>query len=294
VDRAGAVTAVDSAWRGNFGALALAPDGTRLAVSATSTDGQQIWVKQLPTGPLSRLTFGGSANQRPVWVPDGRRIAFTSDRSGGRRNAFVQRFDGSAEAESLLATPRQVDEVTWAPDGRTVVLRTGTGGSRTRDIMALTPGVDSAPRPLVAGAFDEFGADVAPDSRWFAYVSNESGRNEVYVRRMDDPGAGRVQVSVNGGEEPKWAHNGRELFFRTRRGEMMVADVSLGTSFSARPPHALFIAPNMAADQNHRGYDVAQDDRRFVMVNRAMNDISELVLVLNWFTELRARTGSRR
>jgi len=292
VDRAGRVTPVDSGWRGNFGAAVLSPDGARLALSVVSGDGEQIWVKQLPAGPLTRLTFGSTTNVRPVWTPDGRRIVFTSSRTGGRRNAWVQRFDGSADAESLVAHPRQVDEVTWTPDGRTLVFRTGSGGSRTRDLYALTPGIDTAPRVLVTGAFDEFGADVSPDGRWFAYVSNESGRNEVWVRRLDDPGAGRTQVSVDGGEEPRWAHSGRELFFRTRRGEVLVADVTAGAAFAARPPRVLFSLPNMATDPNHRAYDVTRDDRRFVMVNRAVNEISELVLVLNWFGELRARTAA--
>ena len=290
LDRSGRMSPVDSVWRGNFGTLALSPDGTRLAITVTSSDGEQIWVKQLPSGPLSRLTFGGSANVRPVWTPDGRRIAFVSNRAGGRRNVFVQRFDGSAEAESLFAHSRQVDEVAWTGDGRTVAVRIGSGGSRTRDIMAMTPGSDTGPRPLVSGAFDEFAADIAPGGRWFAYVSNESGRNEVYVRQLDDPGAGRTQVSVDGGEEPRWAHSGRELFFRTRRGEMMVADVSAGATFSARPPRVLFTAPNVATDPNHRAYDITRDDRRFVMVNRAVNEISELVLVLNWLDELHGRS----
>ena len=289
VDRTGRMTPVDSAWRGKFGTLALSPDGARLAVSVTSSDGEQVWVKQLPTGPLTRLTFGGAAN-RPAWAPDSRRVAFLSSRAGGRRRAFIQRFDGSAEAESLFAHARQVDEVTMTHDGRTAIFRLGSGGSRTRDIVAFTAGVDTVPRALVSGVFDEFGADVAPGDRWFAYVSNESGRSEVYVRRLDDPGAGRTQVSVDGGEEPRWAHSGRELFFRTRRGEMLVADVTIGATFSARPPRVLFTASNTATDPNHRAYDLTRDDRRFVMVNRAVNEIGELVLVLNWFDELRGRS----
>jgi Tol biopolymer transport system component len=172
------------------------------------------------------------------------------------------------------------------------VFRTGSSGSRTRDIFAFATGADSAPRALVSSVFDEFGADVSPDGRWFVYVSNESGRNEVYVRRLDDPGAGRTQVSVDGGEEPRWAHNGRELFFRTRRGDMLATDVTLGATFRAGSPRVLFNLPNMATDPNHTAYDVARDDGRFVMINRSVNEVSELVLVLNWFEELRARTSA--
>jgi len=133
--------------------------------------------------------------------------------------------------------------------------------------------------------FDEFGVDISPDGKWIAYVSDESGRNEVYVRQFADPGAGRVPVSVDGADEPLWAHNGRELFFRSRRGEVMVSEVSLGTSLAAGQPRALSTAPNMATDPNHRAYDISRDDQRFVMINRSMNEISEVVLVLNWYQD---------
>jgi len=290
VDRTGHATPVDSVWRGNFTDIALSPDGTRLAVSSPGADGEQIWVKQLPAGPLSRLTFGGPTNTRPVWTPDGRRIAFISSR-GGKRNAWIQRADGSAEADSLLAHPTQVDEVAFTPDGRRAVVRYGSGGDNgNRNLFLLVPGDTAAPTPLVAGRFEEFGADVSPDGRWFAYASNESGRNEVYVRRLDDPGAGKTQVSIDGAVEPRWAHNGHELFFRSSRGEMLSADVTLGEAFSARPPRVLFSTANMVWDFNHRAYDVTADDQRFVMIVNTMNDIGELVLVTNWFTELRART----
>jgi serine/threonine-protein kinase len=294
VDRSGQVAPVDSLWRGNFTNVALSPDGTRLAVASPGVDGEQIWVKQLPAGPVSRVTFGGSTNTRPEWTPDGRRIAFISSRSG-RRNAWIQRADGSAEAESLLAHPAQVDEVAFAPDGRRAVVRLGSGGTDgNRNLFLLVPGDTAAPGLLVASAFEEFGPSVSPDGRWFAYVSTESGRGEVYVRRLDDPGAGKTQVSIDGASEARWAHNGRELFFRSNRGEMMVADVTLGDTFSARPPRTLFSTANMAQDLNHNAFDVTPDDRRFVMINNTMNDIGELVLVLNWFTELRERTKGGR
>ncbi|HEX5818167.1 MAG TPA: hypothetical protein VFY20_04775, partial [Gemmatimonadales bacterium] len=294
VDRTGRVTPVDSMWRGNFTNVALSPDGTRLAIASPGIEGEQTWVKQLPAGPVSRLSFGGATNTRPSWTPDGRRIAFISSRSG-KRNAWIQRADGSADAESLLAHPSQVDEVAWTPDGRRAIVRFGSGGvDGNRNLFLLVPGAAAAPTPLVAGRFEEFGADISPDGRWFAYVSNESGRNEVYVRLLDDPGAGKSQVSIDGGAEPRWAHSGRELFFRSNRGEMMVADVTLGAAFSARPPRVLFSTANMIQDLNHRGYDITRDDQRFVMINNTLNDVGELVLVLNWFTELRARaTGGK-
>jgi serine/threonine-protein kinase len=289
VDREGGVTAVDSTWRGNFNTVALSPDGSQIAVSVIAQEGEHIWIKRLPGGPLSRLTLGGTGNSRPTWTHDGRRVAFVSNRAGNGRQLYVQRSDGSADADSLMADAREVDQVVWTSDGRTFVYRTGSsGGAGTRDLYALTVG-DSAPRALVSGPADEFAPDISPDGRWFVYVSNESGRNEVFVRRLDDPGAGRTQVSSEGGNEPRWAHNGRELFFRSSRGEMMVADVTLGSTFTARPPRVLFDLPNMGTDPFHRGYDVSLDDRRFLMINTAANDVTELVLVVNWLAELEQR-----
>ena len=113
------------------------------------------------------------------------------------------------------------------------------------------------------------------------------------MRRLDDPGAGRTQVSVDGGEEPRWAHSGRELFFRSGRGDMMVADVTLGPEFTVRKPRLLFMLPTAATDLNHRGYDITADDRRFVMITTPPNSISDLVLVTNWYTEVRARSAGK-
>jgi eukaryotic-like serine/threonine-protein kinase len=286
VDRTGRQTPVDTAWRGQFDAVALSPDDSRLAVSVLGSDGSQTWVKPLPAGPVSRLTFGTSGNERPAWTPDGRSVAFISAPGGAARTGRIQRADGSADAELLATDPRGVEEVEWAPDGRRFVLRLG-GTSGARNLVLATLG-DSVRRPLVSGPADEFAPAISPDGRWFAYCTNESGRSEVFVRLLDDPGAGRTQVSLNGGQEPRWARSGKELFYRTRSGEIMAAEVTLGATFSARPPRALFVAPNMATDPFHHAYAVGRDGR-FLMINQSANENGELVMVFNWFDELRGR-----
>jgi len=286
VDRTGKQTPADSAWRGQFSDFALSPDNSRLAISVLGSDGEQVWVKQLPSGPLSRLTFGGGAASRPVWTPDGRRVTFISSQAGGVRQAWMQRSDGSADAELLLKTGRSVEEVDWMPDGKHFLARLGstTGG---RDIVLVSAG-DTTQRLLVSGPGDEFAPAVSPDGRWFAYASSESGRSEIFVRPVGDPGASRAQVSSRGGEEPRWAPSGKELYYRTRAGEMMAAEVTLGTSFSARPPRVLFVIPNAVTDNLHHAYDVSRDGR-FLMVNQAANEGGELVMVFNWFDEMKGR-----
>ncbi len=213
-------------------------------------------------------------------------MAFVSAREGTLRQLWIQRADGSAAAELLAADARSVEEVEWMPGGERFLLRTGST-NRSRDLYVGTVG-DSGRQVLLSGPSDEFAPAVSPDGRWFAYVSNESGRSEVFVRLLDDPGAGRTQVSVDGGDEPRWAHSGEELFYRTRRGEMMAAEVTLGATFSAQPPRVLFVAPNFVNDFYHHAYDVSQDGR-FLMINQAASDNTELVMVFNWFEELLGR-----
>jgi hypothetical protein len=286
VDRTGQRTPLDSAWLGQFSGLALSRDESHLAVAVLGSDGEQIWVKRLPNSPLSRLTFQGSGSSRPAWTPDGRRVTFISAPVGGVRRAWIQRADGSAEAEPLLNVGRSVEEVEWMPDGRHFLARLGstTGG---RDIVLAAEG-DTTEQVLVSGRYDEFAPAVSPDGRWFAYVTNESGRNEVFVRLVDDPGAGRTQVSLNGGEEPRWAPSGKELYYRTRGGEMMAVEVTLGATFSARPPRVLFAIPNGGADNFHAAY-AASRDGRFLMINQAASGDGELVMVFNWFDEMKGR-----
>jgi serine/threonine-protein kinase len=288
VDRAGRMTPVDSSWRGQYSAVALSPDGTRAAVAQISTEGEQIWVKTLPTGPLTRLTFGAYANSRPAWHPNGRQISFIRA-AANQRGVWWMRADGSTPAESLWVHPRTVDEITWAPDGRSAAVRLSSGGTRTRDIFAVTPGGDTTMRPIAVSAPDEFSPTISPNGRWIAYVSLESGRPEVFVRRYDAPDAGRTQVSVDGGEEPKFAHNGRELFYRSGRGDMLVSEYEPGDTFRVRSRRVLWTLPNLTADQYHAAYDISRDDQRFLVINRALSEVPEVILVLNWFEELRRR-----
>jgi serine/threonine-protein kinase len=287
VDRQGNATPVDPNWQGDFENLVLSPDGTRLAVALTSSEGTHIWVKQLDTGPLVRLTFEGTSNNRPAWSHDGRSVTFITNRDN-RRSLWTVRADGSARAGLLLAEGT-VNEGAWSRDGTWIVFRQGATGTRTRDIRAIRPAQDSASRLIVGAVFDEYGPALSPDSRWIAYVSNESGREEVYVRPFPDADRAKWQVSVNGGAEPRWAHSGRELFYRTPRGELVVRAVGGSEAFEMEPPEILFDASAYAGDNYHAVYDLTPDDSMFVMIgsNEAIRE--DLILVYNWIEELKAK-----
>jgi serine/threonine-protein kinase len=282
---------VDSTWRGDFSSMALSPDGSLLAVSLYAGAGDEsIWVKRLDAGPLTRLTFEGSNNYRPAWAPDGRSIAFISNRSG-EYQAWIKRADGSAAAQLLLEDERQIDEVVWSRDGRWLVYRTGSGGTNTRDIQAIRPGVDSVPQLVAGSPFDEYSPAVSPDGRWVAYVSTESGRPEVYVRPFPDADRAKWQVSVDGASEPVWSQGGGRLFFRTRRGDIAAVEIGAGAGFQAGAPQLLFSSVSTEGESYHQTYDITADGRRLIMLRQEKSAETNVVLVLNWTEELKERTG---
>ncbi|MBI1968247.1 MAG: PD40 domain-containing protein, partial [Gemmatimonadetes bacterium] len=133
---------------------------------------------------------------------------------------------------------------------------------------------------------------LSPDGRYLIYTSTESGRPEVYVRPFPNTGAARWQVSTAGGTEPRWAHSGREIFYRSGNGDLVVAAVTTTPTFSVGRQQSLFSAISFAALVLHQAYDVSPDDRRFIMLRtEAADQSTELILVQNWFTDLKGKAG---
>jgi Tol biopolymer transport system component len=303
VDREGGTTTIEPGWTltpsGESGPV-LSPDGSRLAISVRGPDGVHLWIKEIG-GPFQRLTFEGAGstsfwgNARPTWTRNGQAVTFVSDR-GENRDLYVKRADGSAGAEVLLDDVRTVDEGSYSPDGGWLVYRLGdTDGDR--DLYAIRPGVDSVATPLVAATgFDETAAALSPDGQWLAYVSNESGRSEVYVRSFPNVAETKRQISIEGGAEPVWAHSGRELFYKNAARELVAATVRTDPSFAVVEREPLFTLPLGASYYAfHSQYDISQDDERFIMFRtpgaaEAAN-VSELVVVENFFEELKAKVG---
>ena len=236
IDRSGGTTQVDSTWTfrhslsNNNAGWALSPDGRRLAIGLFTSSGDDIWIKALPMGPLSRLTFDSTFEERPRWSPDGKFVTYIVD------GAFALRqrpADGTGREETLLTTKAPLLEGFWSWDGQWLVVRTGggAGGVGQRNIIALRPGVDSAPTELLAtSGFDESAPALSPDGKWLAYASDETGRTEVYIRPFPNVDDGKWQVSSNGGQAPLWAHSGRELFYVDAERNMMVAPMPTGPS----------------------------------------------------------------
>ena len=277
--RTGQATPVDEGWTfdsGNAGnpnnaggnpAWSLSPDGTRLALRATTDGNQDIWIKELDDGPYSRLTFDESDDWSPRWTPDGATVTFVSIRAGDR-DVYTKRADGTGQSELLYDHPTRITEASWDPTGEWLLLRGGAAGAaaNTRDIMALRPGVDSVARPVLAEEYDEQEPVVSPDGRWLAYVSNETGDDEVYVRPFPDVDSGRWQVSTNGGIMPVWAHSGNELFFMDNENGLVAAQVSADSGFQVGQKDVLFtIPPAFYTSPANTLYSVTPDDQRFLM-----------------------------
>ena len=250
------------------------PDGRRLAI----TVGTDIWLLDRFQGTLTRLSFDSSAS-RPVWSRDGRQVAYVRE-IGVVADLRRMIADGSSPAESLLTLPGiGLWEVLFAPGGRSLVVRTAV----PRDILLLALDSASPPSPLLKSLADEVAPAVSPDGRWMAYVSNESGRAEVYVRSFPGMQA-RTQISLDGGTEPVWSPTGNELFYRSGPA-LLAAEVRAGSTFEIVHRVPLFASADFAADQTHAVYDVAPDGRHFVMV-RNLGGTSHLKITLNLFQNL--------
>jgi serine/threonine-protein kinase len=289
VDTLGRVTPIITQPQA-FDHLRFSPDGARIALSIESASGSQIWIYELASRTLTRLTRDGFANQRPEWSPDGTRVLFRSAQMG-RSLIWWQPADGSASAE-LLLTPRSADnvwEAVFAPDGHTLVYRYGTLGDAVLWRWSLDR--QQPPTRLDLPGGTNWGPRFSPDGRWLAYSSDESGVRQVYVRPASWSGP-RVQISDNGGDTPVWSRDGRRLFYVDAQdnARLMMATIAPGTTLRLidRKP----FADGYYFSTGHASYDVAPDDRHLLLLKPAGGD-AEVVVALNWREELRERTEAR-
>ena len=259
------------------------PDGLRIAYATMGRE-SQVYVYDLVRGTNSRLTGEGIAI-RPIWAPDGKRLLFGWKRSLAF-SLFWQPYDGSSPMERLTSSEYEQWPGSWSSDGKTVALveaHPDTGSD-----IAVLDVPSRRVTPFLNSEFDEAYPEFSPDGRWIAYTSDESERSEVYVRAFPGPGM-KQQVSSEGGYEPLWARNGKQLFYR-RQDKIWVVDVRTDGGFAMSKPRLLFEKPGYGSGSPIRAYDLSLDSERFLMVkteNRKPTPVTEMVLVQNWFEELK-------
>jgi serine/threonine-protein kinase len=270
----------------------LSPDGQRIGLDLIDNDDRDIWVFDLRRSTLERFTHDAAGNPIVAWSPDGRYVAFGSDRFGVT-NLFRRAADGSGESERLLTSPDTQMPISYAPDGHLLFSQAVRGQQRDIYMLSLDDG-ERRSTPLVATAANELTAEVSPDGRWLAYDSDEAGQFEVYVRAYPNTHeGGRWQISSGGGRQPLWSHDGGELFYRDFEGALLSVAVTLTPTFAPGPVATVLSGARYAgggARGGGRTYDVASDDSRFIMMKEqprgSANDGERLVVVLDWFAEL--------
>jgi Tol biopolymer transport system component len=238
-----------------------------------------IWIYDLTRNAWEQLT-AGARDFAPVWSPDGRRIAFSSNRNGDV-NLFLVPADRSAAPEQLTRTNTWPYPLSWSPDGRGLLVEESPPKTGAQ-LSELSLDGERTLRPLLPAPFRADAARLSSDGRWMAYQSDEAGRPEVYVMRYPAPG-GRFRISRNGGSDPVWSPDGREIFFKSGH-KLMAAAIQTTPKLNAGVPRVLFEGP-------FDGFDIAPDGQRLVLVRPAYKDLppGPLVIVLGVLDDLGRR-----
>jgi len=253
--------------------IRLSQDGRRAALAVVNPQGgdSDVWLLDLARGLPTRFTTGPAEDQNPVWSPDGRQVVLASDAEGPHR-AFLRPSDASLPEEKLASPDGDTTPLDWSPDGQRILLQVIAGGT---DLWVYDQGGrDTKPWLKTGGHITD--ARFSPDGRWVAYVSDESGRDEVYVRPFPGPG-GQYQVSFEGGTFPHWRSDGREIVYEDPKGALMAANVDARGTFQTGVPRRLFsLEPGTP-------WEAAPDHQRFLVAVRQRDLASEpLRMVVGW------------
>jgi eukaryotic-like serine/threonine-protein kinase len=259
----------------------LSPDGRRTAV-ATAGD---LWIQDIARATFTRLTSEQTVgNAFPIWTADGTRVLFRTS-----TGMYWIAGDGSGHPQAIAGALSGDIPCSVAPDGDTLAFMRQNART-SRDVYVLSLRGRFGPRPVVSTPAFEGGAQFSPDGHWMAYASDESGQMHVYVRPFPGPDR-RWHVSTQGGTQPLWSRNGKEIFYRVGN-KMMVVDVSAGVDLILSQPRQLFEQRYVFQNVSLANYDVSPDGQRFVMVRDEAGS-GRLNVVLNWTEELKRLVPTR-
>lgn len=269
----------------------LSPDGSRVAVGNRDGDNADVWIVELARHLSTRFTLAQGEDESPIWSKD--RILF---RGGVRGGLQAKPADGSAAETEVkidfnMGPGSNPHFSSVSPDGASLAAY-AVSATNGEDVFIVDLNSGRV-TPFAATAASERAPMFSPDGRWIAYVSDESGRDEVYVRPYPGPG-GKFQVSTNGGGEPVWNRNGRELFYRENRKLMSVA-LSVSPAFTAATPTMLFEGSYTESHRGYQNYDVSPDGQRFVMIKRDLEaERVPIQVAVDMIGELRRLTAQAR
>ena len=286
--RSGASSYVDT--------IRFSPDGKRLAMGTVEGVNLDLWAYEWERDKMTRLTFSPSADSFPVWVPNGKHIAFQSN-VGGKTNLYWIRADGGGEVVRLTDSKNVQRPYSFTPDGKRLAFEEETAQTGS-DLWTVT--LEDAesdhpktgkPEPFLQTAFNESAPMISPDGRWVAYQSDESRSTEIYVRKFPGTG-GKWQISTGGGDSPVWSKNGHELFYRTREGIMAASYTVNGEAFVAGKPRLWAAKKDLG-----RFFDPSPDGKRFAIVQDEAPDqrsSNHVTFLQNFHDELRRRAPVER
>jgi dipeptidyl aminopeptidase/acylaminoacyl peptidase len=266
---------------------ALSPDGRRVAVEAWEEENKDVWVSDVLRASRIRLTFHPATDILPVWAPEGDHVAFSSYREGNT-DILVRRADAGLEETTLAAMPQNERVSDWSYDGRYILysLKHPRNGD---DLWYLERNAAGKwkPHPLLETPFDERSPKLSPDGKFMAYLSDESGRHELYVRPF--PSGGRKwPISTNGASQIRWSRRSGELFY-TEAGTLMAVPVRTAPEFAAGATDRLFSHAAFTISPFDSNYDVSPDGQRIILPERVGTQQPVIHVVQNWFAEFRGR-----
>jgi Tol biopolymer transport system component len=271
----------------------ISPDGTKVALTVGMGRNSNIWIWDLFRKTLSRLTYDKGEDSSPIWSPDGKRIVFASQREGAR-GIYWKAADGTGKIDKLSTGFHFfAGDISWSGDGKALVFMEVFNDSLSFiGIAQMLMEGDRASKPLLREKYVQANPQISPDGRWIAYMSEESGKNEIYVRPFPEVNSGKWPVSTSGGIEPRWSRDGRELFYRNGDA-MMAVTVETKPTFKAGVPKELFRGTYFSTLGIH--WDISPDGKRFLMIKESAGKTPaaagprKINIVLNWLEELKQR-----
>ena len=286
VDRKGKEYPLDAEPR-PYNGPRISPDGRRVALQMDDPSDSDVWLYDIERDSEVRLTRSAAPECFPIWTPDGERIVYSSTRrSAGRGlDLYWQKHDGSGDVELLASDPGSLFPSSISADGLQVLFV--NLNHESADIGVVSIEGERTQQLILTDSFNEIRPEISPDGNWLAYQSDESDEWEIYVRPFPAVKEGKWKVSTNGGSDPAWAPDGRELFYRNGN-RMMAVPIQTESSFRSSKPEVLFEGRYLARVSRH--YDVSADGQRFLMIKEGEDEdrLPEIIVVQNWAEELKS------